>query len=369
MSVSDSTIVSLLSSGRTYEEVARRTGRSRGSIWRVARDKGARKNEPRIRARAADRIAQTERLALLEARVADMGTTKSMDVLDFLRETPANSVQIVCTSPPYNVGVDYGGGARADRVRHLAYLGLMLQVVSELERVTAPGGIVALQVGSTKCDDGTLKPLDVVLWDYLVMAGLSPQSRVVWPSVHGLTPKSRLAERYETVLIFSKGEPSVFNPSVARRPQKHPGKRAFRGPRRGALSGHPLGSFPTNVWDDIPHVAHNREHHGHPAAFSQALARRIIGLYSLPGQTIADCFSGSGTTQIAAFAMGRAFIGCDLYYEGVRTDRLADATPDRFSRLPGVTTESAALWEAEARRVAFDAQLSFAIDTQTERSA
>jgi DNA modification methylase len=349
----------MLKSGETYQQVARRLHRSHGFVYNAAVAGGARRRETAIQQKQREHTETTQRLALLEARLADLGTTHTIDVLEGLRSIPDCSVQTVCTSPPYNVGRPYGGDPRTDRMAHLAYLGFMLQVISELARVLKPGGVIALQVGSTKMDSGVLKPLDVVLWDYLEMAGLTAQSRVAWPSIHGLTPKRRLAERYETVMIFSKGpEPSVFNPTVARTPQKHITKRAFHGPRKGELTCNPLGAFPSNVWWDVPHVGHNRGRVDHPAQFSIELARRIVLLYSLPQDIILDCFSGSGTTQLAAFQTGRAFVGFDLYYADLRESRMQDAVPDRVSVLPGVTTENSALWEAEARRVNVDAQIS-----------
>jgi DNA modification methylase len=347
----------LLRGGKTYREVAARLERSHGFVYNAAVAGGARRRESIIQQREREKAEASDRLTLLEARVADLGTTHTIDVLDGLRGIADSTVSVTCTSPPYNIGRAYGGDERADRMAHLAYLGFMLQVISELARVTKPGGVIALQVGATRMDDGRLKPLDVILWEFLEMAGLTAQSRVVWPSVHGLTPKRRLAERYETILVFSKGEVAHFSPTVARTPQKNITKRAFKGPRKGELTCNPLGAAPTNIWADIPHVGHNRGRVDHPAQFSLQLARRIVQLWSMPQDLILDCFSGSGTTQLAAFQTGRAFVGFDLHYEVVRNDRLQDAVPDRVSILPGVSPENSALWEAEARRVDVDAQL------------
>ncbi len=64
-----------------------------------------------------------------------------------------------------------------------------------------------------------------------------------------------------------------------------------------------------------------------------------------------DPFSGSGTTHAACIATGRSFSGADLSYADTRRDRLAKAMPDLVSNLPGVTDESLAIWQAEARRI------------------
>ena len=348
----------------SYETTASRFGLSRAAVWRIAKRHGARKHEPRIAERERAQRGRDERIALLEAAVAGMGETKTADVLSYLGTIPDGCAQIVLTSPPYNIGRSYDGKSN-DKMRHLAYLGWMIQVVSECARVLKPGGVFALQIGATRLDDGSLKPLDWVLEEYLYMAGLTYQNRIVWPSDHGLTPKARLAERAEYGLVFSKGPYNVFNATPARTPQKHPGKRAFRGPNCGKLSGHPLGAAPTDVWTDVEHLrANHRERTPHPAQMSLAYARKTILLYSMPGDLIIDPFSGSGTTQLASFQTGRAFDGADVAYADVRAARLADAEPDSASVLPGVSAESLAIWQAEAHRVhvpADPAQLAFSI--------
>jgi site-specific DNA-methyltransferase (adenine-specific) len=82
----------------------------------------------------------------------------------------------------------------------------------------------------------------------------------------------------------------------------------------------------------------------------------------MPGDLCCDPFVGSGTTQVAAIQTGRAFTGADLFYETVRTRRVANASPDLSSPLPGVTDESIAVWQAEARRI--DIPAAGALSTQ-----
>ena len=342
-------VLSLLQSN-TYDEVRTQTGWSRGRIYNLATRVGARKTEARILERREERKRRQ-----VEFLNEVIGSTVKCDVLDFLDGIPSDSVALHLTSPPYNLGKPYGGanGASADCMRFTYYHGFLMQVISELARTAKPGGTILLNLGSTRDWEERLLPLDIMLFEDLRRAGLAFQSRIIWEIPHGLTPKRRLAERYETVLVCSKGEAQTFNPSAARVPQKEPGKRAFKGPDRGKLSGHPLGAHPTNVWR-IRNVGSNHKERrwgDHPAQFPVALAKRGILLYSMPGDLVCDCFSGSGTTQHAAIETGRNFIGADLFYESLRKRRVAEVAPDSFSVLPGVTDESIAVWQAEARRV------------------
>lgn len=336
----------------TYDHVVQQTGWSRGRIYNLAIRVGARKNEARIKERHEQR-KQRQLQFLNEV----LNTTAKCDVLDFLDGLPTNSISAHITSIPYNLGKAYGDSPTADNMRFTFYLGWILQIISELARTLVPGGTLFLNLGSTRDWQDRLIPLDIVLFEYLRQAGLTFQSRIIWVIPHGLVPKRRLAERHETVLVCSKGPQQSFNPNAIRVPQKEPGKRAYKGPKKGRLSGHPLGAFPSNVWP-IPHVGNNstdlkpvKSHPKHPAPFPLALARRAILLYTMPGDLVCDVFSGSGTTQLAALETGRAFVGADLFYEDLRAARLAQAIPDLVSRLPGVTDESIAVWQAETVKI------------------
>jgi DNA modification methylase len=331
----------------SYEETATKHRTSTGTIYRIVLAHGARRHEARIRERASER-----RRLRAEFLREVLNATHKADVLDFLDGLPDESVRLHISSVPYNVGKKYGNAPGADAQRHAYYLGWILQVLSEMERTLANGGVMFLQLGATKLDDGARVPLDVILHPYLRMMGLTFQNRVVWPQTHGAhTPKRRLAERYETALVFAKGTPSAFNATPARTPQKNPAKRSFRSETHGDLTGHPLGAWPTDVWN-IPTVRHNSpEKTTHPAQFPEELARRAVLLYTMPSDLVCDAFVGSGTSVAAAKATSRAFTGCDLFYEDLRAERLARIAPDLASVLPGVTRESLAVWQAEARVV------------------
>lgn len=337
---------------KTYQQVSDLNGISRGKIYKLAVEHKRRKNEARIQERANERRRRQHDF-LQEV----INASSSSDVQDFLDGLPDETIDLHITSIPYNVGKEYGGAHDIDRRKFHFYLGWLLQVLSEMTRTLKEGGTLFLQVGSTKDDNGMMYPLDILLFEHLRAMGLSFQSRVAWVLPHGLTPKARLSERYETALVFSKGESTVFNANAARIPQKQPKKRAFKGANKGALSGHPLGAWPSNVWN-IANVRHNhpdRKHGEHPAMFPLELARRAVLLYTMPGQLVCDAFAGSGTSLVAAKETGRSFTGADLYYEDLRTKRLAAVAMQNTCPLPGVTDESIAIWQAEVVAVRHEA--------------
>lgn len=319
---------------------------SRGRIYEFVKREGVRVTEARIHERQSDRRARE--VAFLEEVI---NSTVKCDVLDFLGGLPDESCALIVTSPPYNIGKAYGGSKNGDRMRHLFYHGWMMQIISECSRVLRPGGTIVLQAGVTRDDEDEPLWLDTLFYPELRRAGLHARNRIVCIYDHGLYPKRQLAGRHETALVFCKdGAAQIVNLNAARTGALHPGKRRFKGPNRGEIATNPLGSFPIDTWFFTAIKHNNPEKTDHPAQFPLEFARRCVLLYSLPGDLVMDCFSGSGTVHETCLRTGRAFVGADLSYEDVRAKRLADVVPDRVTVLPGVTERNMAIWAAEAHR-------------------
>ena len=110
-------------------------------------------------------------------------------------------------------------------------------------------------------------------------------------------------------------------------PQKYPGKRSYKGPRKGELSGNPFGKNPSDVWE-IPNVkAMHIEKTEHPCQFPVAIPQRLIRALAPDKGLVLDPFMGSGTTGVSAIIEGRSFVGCELqndYYQ-IATNRITDA--------------------------------------------
>lgn len=203
------------------------------------------------------------------------------------------SVALVVTSPPYNIGKEY-----EQRQSLAAYLGQMRDVLADIERVLRPGGSVCWQVGNY-VRDGEVHPLDVYFFPMLLDLGLIPRNRIVWTFEHGLHASQRFSGRHETVLWFSKGAPT-FDLDPVRVPQKYPQKKHYKGPKKGLLSGNPLGKNPGDVWA-IPNVKHNHiEKTAHPCQFPIELPERFVRSLTSPGELVVDPFGGTGTTVVAA---------------------------------------------------------------------
>ncbi len=255
-------------------------------------------------------------------------TLHNGDCIELLRKLPDESVDLIVTSPPYCIGKAYEdphNDIKTFKMQHTT-------MFDELYRVMKPGGSICWQIGyhvSDKC----VVPLDCIVYD--IFTSLSEQldypfilrNRIIWTFGHGLNSTKRFSGRHETIMWFTKGEQMMFNLDDVRVPQKYPGKRSYKGPNKGQLSGNPLGKNPSDVWD-IPNVKANHiEKTEHPCQFPVAIPQRLIKALTEPGALVLDPFMGSGTTGVAALIEGRRFIGAELVdtYYNISVERLKGA--------------------------------------------
>ncbi len=151
--------------------------------------------------------------------------------------------------------------------------------------------------------------------------GLRLRNRIVWYFGHGLHASKRFSGRYEVILWFTKGNDYTFNLDAVRMPQKYPKKKYFKGPKRGELSGNPLGKNPADVWE-IPNVKANHvEKTIHPCQFPVELIERLVLAMTDEGDWVFDPFMGVGTTAIAALMHNRKAIGAEIMPEYVKATR------------------------------------------------
>lgn len=162
------------------------------------------------------------------------------DRLELLREIAHSGsvAQLVVTSPPYNVGKEYEQILSPEE-----YRSEQKRTIEGCLEVLSPTGSICWQVGHFIEGSGKEKeayPLDLVLYPVFKELGLKLRNRIVWHFGHGLHERVRFTGRHETILWFTRDtEDHTFNLDAVRVPQKYPGKRPFRGPRKREPSGNP----------------------------------------------------------------------------------------------------------------------------------
>ena len=237
---------------------------------------------------------------------------------ELLKDISSSSVDLVITSPPYNLGKKY-----EKKMSLQTYLKNQEPVIVELVRVLADTGNLCWQVGNY-IENGEVFPLDIYFYEIFKRFGLKLRNRIIWRFNHGLHCTKRFSGRYEVILWFSKSDDYIFNLDPVRVPAKYPGKRHFKGPKRGQLSGNPLGKNPSDVWDvvthdwedgvwDIPNVkANHPEKTEHPCQFPVELVQRCVLALTQPDGVVFDPYCGVGSTIIAALQHDRKAIAAEL---------------------------------------------------------
>lgn len=250
------------------------------------------------------------------------------DCLARLREMAAGSVHLAYLDPPFATGRVHRLSARdrttAYEFRDVwetpeAYGAFLRARLVEVRRVLADSGSLFFHCGR---DAGHLVRalLDEVFGPERF------RSEIVWhyrrwsSGVRGLLPA------HQTIHYYTKTGDFVFNPAwepyspatnvdqlLQRRRRDEASKSVYardEGGRpipSGVKRGVPLG----DVWD-LPYLNPKaRERTGYPTQKPLALLERIVALASRPGDVVLDPFCGSGTTLVAAVALGRRAIGID----------------------------------------------------------
>lgn len=208
-------------------------------------------------------------------------------------------------------------------------------VFPEIVRRVKNGGSICWQVGYHVTNSNVL-PLDYLVFQQAArIETLRLRNRIIWTFGHGLHAGTRFSGRHETILWFTKGDTYTFNLDAIRVPQLYPGKRAFKGAKKGKPSGNPLGKNPSDVWSiepidvwQIPNVkAGHIEKTDHPCQFPVALAARLISGLSNSNEIVLDPYAGSGSAGAAAIGLGRRFVGAELNpdYHAIALKRIEDA--------------------------------------------
>lgn len=238
-------------------------------------------------------------------------TSESMD------ELPDNSIDLIVTSPPYNINIKYGNkwsdrkikGSKSikykDDLNEEKYFEMIEKVCKECKRVLKKNGTIFFNLKNRLINDEIKPPF----WIIEFFKGLFLKNIIIWNFDWGGSTSKRFSSRYEYVFFFSKDKKNwTFNlddisiPSVNFRPDRY--KTQYKNP--------------SDVWK-IPLVSGNSvERTGHPAQFPEKLIERIILSVTNKNDLVLDPFMGSGTTAKVAKQNGRNYIGYEINSEYIK---------------------------------------------------
>jgi DNA modification methylase len=227
------------------------------------------------------------------------------DALSVMKKFPSKSINLIITSPSYEVGKEYEMGSSFEN-----YLKFHEEIIKEAKRILKDNGSIYWNVAQTP-KNGEIVPLGAVFYNLFKQNSFYLKNWIIWKFDGGLNCKKRLSGRYENVLWFVKDyNKFIFNLDSIRTVPK------WKNDKRN----NPIGKNPTDFWEfieensvwDINRVVNvSKEKTRHPCQFPEKLVERVIKASSNKGDVVFDMFNGSGTTCKVANELGRKFIGID----------------------------------------------------------
>lgn len=266
-----------------------------GTVSRVNHDSGkfykARLYEGIVPANGNDGL-YTERVPT-QVNVIHCGDSRNMVHI------PDESVHLMITSPPYNVGKEYD-----DDLTLLDYKTLLTDVLRDTYRTLVEGGRACVNIANV--GRTPYIPLHAHLVEIALDIGFQMRGEIIWDK--GASAGSSCAwgswrsasnpvlrDVHEYILVFSKGafkRQTIKNTkgvsSIERDDFLESTKSIWRFPAASATKAN------------------------HPAPFPLELPRRLIQLYSFVGDLVLDPFMGSGTTAEAALLADRNYVGYEI---------------------------------------------------------
>lgn len=261
----------------------------------------------------------------------DLNQIYNEDCLETMDRLSGGAIDMTITSPPYDGLRTYGG-----------YSFEFESIAQELYRVTKTGGVVVWIVNDSTIkgsETGTSFRQALFFKD----VGFRLHDTMIWykPNpIPGDPRQPRYTSSFEYMFILAKGRPITGNllrekckRAGACETHSNPSQRKANGAvktyrvlKRANVSTQQT-KIRHNVWTQPPNAA---KYLGHPAVYPLQLIKDHIATWSNPGDLVYDPFMGSGTTAVAAWNLGRSYLGSEICaeYVDICKQRLAEVQAD-----------------------------------------
>lgn len=240
------------------------------------------------------------------------------DCLELMKNIPDGSVDLTVTSPPYDNLRTYNGNIDQWNFEKFK------AIAKELFRVTADGGVIVWIVA-----DATIKGSETGTSFrqalFFMDCGFNLHDTMIWKKISPYQHKNRYIQCFEYMFVFSKCKIRAANLIYDRKnkwagTQIHGTERQVNGKTKklsDVQKSKKVKEYGAryNIWDIVPCKSNKT---GHPAVFPEQLVKDHIISWSNEGDTVLDCFMGSGTTGKMAVLNNRHFIGIEIdegYFE------------------------------------------------------
>ncbi|MHC4594974.1 MAG: DNA-methyltransferase [Planctomycetota bacterium] len=217
-----------------------------------------------------------------------------IEVLSKVREPFAD---LIFADPPFNIGYKYD--KYYDKVKSKNYIAWTEDWMNVCKKVLKPHGSFYIAIGDEYA--ANVK----IIADEL---GLIMRNWLIWHYTFGQQTKAKFARAHTHIFYFVNDRKNfTFNDYAVRVPSD---RQLIYNDRRA----NPKGKMPNDVWDEYSRVCGTfKERQGwHPCQMPESLLRRIIAVSSKPGDCVLDPFSGSGTTPVVSYQLGRNYLGVEI---------------------------------------------------------
>lgn len=266
--------------------------------------------------------------------LASIGRTTlyAMDVIDFLKGYEGRRFGLTITSPPYNLGKEYGENhdswETADYLDWVEYWGRLLYEQTEEH------GRLCLNI-----------PLDVNLGGKrffpaevhasMLAAGWEFQASIAWDKIVGSSGTAWGS-------WLSASAPNVIMPVELVLVYNREGWKRGRNGRTTDIAPREFLDWWNQVWR-FPGARRKKD--GHPAPFPPELPRRLMKLFGFAEDLHCDPFVGTGTTCEVAELLGRESVGVDNHPPYLTDEAIPRITAARDIRLGSLTDSEGQRWE------------------------
>ena len=273
------------------------------------------KSELPALARDAGRMGEIDQAvkALPSSHELHLGDARDLSMI------PAESIELVITSPPYFDIKDYENGTGGEA--QLGDLSDYREFNAEIDKVwtqcydkLVPGGRMCVVVGDilrSRSDYGRHRvlPLHATIQEHCTDIGFDNLAPIIWYKIGNASLEAGgnarfLGKPYEPGAVIKNDIEYIL---LFRKPG---GYRSPSTPERilSLIEADRHQKMFRQLWGDIK----GEPQTDHPAPFPVELAERLIRMFSFVGDTVLDPFAGSGSTAVGATRCGRHSISIEL---------------------------------------------------------
>lgn len=230
------------------------------------------------------------------------------DCGNVLKTLDERSVRLIFADPPYNIGIDYGNGVKADKLPGADYMQWAAEWIQDCRNVLTDDGSLWVMIGDEYAAEYCVA---------LKAVGFTIRSWIKWYETFGVNCTNNF-NRTSRHIFYAVVNPKkfIFNAEAVSRQSD---RQAKYGDKRANPDG--------KIWDDVWQISRvtgtsDERIPDFPTQLPLAITRAIVGCASDAGDLVIDPFNGSGSTGVAAIELRRKYLGIEKSAEFCRLARM-----------------------------------------------